>query len=221
MGWVFGAMASFLRLIAIIAIGFWASVAVGSNVEDQLRALLTSHEQATEETSDLGMRRLVKGHDPVDGEGIYSKAYLASVPVREGNAEWRCMAEALYFEARGESVMGQFAVAEVILNRMDHKRFPDSICGVVNQGSGNGKYRCQFTYTCDGKLEIINEKKAWANVGKVARLAMTMDQRPLTHGATYYHTNYVSPSWSKKFARTTTIGVHHFYVEPERVSSAN
>ena len=214
-------MASFLRLGAVLATAIWASVAVGSNVEDQLRALLSSHEQATEATSDLGMRRLVKGYEPIDGEGIYSKAYIATVPAREGNAEWRCLAEALYFEARGESVMGQFAVAEVILNRMDHKRFPDTICSVVNQGSGNGKYRCQFTYTCDGKLEVINEKKAWTNVGKVAALAIAMDKRPLTHGATYYHTNYVSPSWSKKFARTTTIGVHHFYFEPERVSRVN
>lgn len=216
----FRAMTSLVRLIAVLATGIWATVAVGSNVEEQLRALLTSHEEATEATSDLGMRRLVKGHEPVDGEGIYSKAFLASVSTQQGNEEWRCLTEALYFEARGESVMGQFAVAEVILNRMDHNRFPDTVCGVVNQGSGNGKYRCQFTYTCDGKLEVINEKKAWESVGKVAALALTMDKRPLTHGATYYHTNYVSPSWSKKFARTTTIGTHHFYIEPARVSSA-
>ena len=218
LGLGFRAMASYLRLFAVLATGIWASVAVGSNVEDQLRALLTSHEASTEATSDLGMRRLV---EPIDGEGIYSKAYIASVASKEGNKVWRCLAEALYFEARGESVMGQFAVAEVILNRMDHKRFPDTVCSVVNQGSGNGKYRCQFTYTCDGKLEVIHEKKAWENVGKVAALAIAMDKRPLTHGATYYHTNYVSPSWSKKFSRTTTIGTHHFYIEPARVSSAN
>ena len=217
----FGAMASFWRLLTVFVTVAWASVAFSSNVEDHLRSLVVAHEEATDAASDLAMRRLVKGHDPIDGEGIYSKDYLASISVSEGGEQWRCMAEALYFEARGESVMGQFAVAEVILNRVDHSRFPDSICGVVLQGSGNGKYRCQFTYTCDGKLEVINEQKAWTNVGKVATLAISMDKRPLTHGATYYHTNYVSPSWSKKFPRTATIGTHHFYKEPERVSSAN
>ena len=214
-------MKSLLRLIAVTATGIWASVADGSNVDVQLLSLFTSHEEATEAAPDVAMRRLVKGYEPTSGEGIYSKAYLASVPAKDGNAEWHCLTEALYFEARGESVMGQFAVAEVILNRMDHARFPDTVCGVVNQGSGRGKYRCQFTYTCDGKLEVVNEKQAWTNVGKVAALALEMDKRPLTHGATYYHTNYVSPSWSKKFARTTTIGTHHFYIEPERVTSLN
>ncbi|MDG2340558.1 MAG: cell wall hydrolase [Paracoccaceae bacterium] len=212
-------MTAFLRIFSILAIGVWASVAGGSNVEERLRALIISHEAETDATSDLAMRRLVRGYEPTQGEGIYSKAFLASVPSKEGGKEWRCMAEALYFEARGENVMGQFAVAEVILNRVDHRKFPNTICGVVLQGSGNGKHRCQFSYACDGKLETIHEKKAWENVGKVARLAIEMDKRPLTHNATFYHTNYVSPSWSKKFPRTATIGVHHFYKEPDQISS--
>ena len=212
-------MSSFLKLFSLLLAVLWASVATSSNLEDHLRSLLSAHEAATENTPNNTMRRLANGHEPVDGEGIYSKSYLASVPSKDGGKQWRCLAEALYFEARSEAVIGQFAVAEVILNRVDSSRFPDSICGVVLQGSGNGKYRCQFTYTCDGKLEVINEKKAWASVGKVANLAIAMDKRPLTHGATYYHTNYVSPSWSKKFPRTATYGAHHFYAQPERISS--
>lgn len=212
-------MASFVRLFSLLLAGLWASVAASSNVEDHLRSLVTAHEAAIENASNLAMRRLANGYEPTDGEGIYSKAYLASVPEQNGGEQWRCLAEALYFEARGEAVIGQFAVAEVILNRVDSAKFPDTICGVVLQGSGNGKYRCQFTYTCDGKLEVINEKSAWTSVGKVASLSIAMDQRPLTHDATFYHTNYVSPSWSKKFPRTATIGVHHFYKEPDRISS--
>ncbi len=73
-----------------------------------------------------------------------SKSSLAAMPVADGGPDWHCLTEALYFEARGESVKGQIAVAEVILNRVASPKFPDSVCAVVNQGTGR-KYACQFT----------------------------------------------------------------------------
>ena len=126
-------------------------------------------------------------------------------------------AEALYFEARGETVKGQFAVAEVILNRVASPSFPDSICRVVNQGTGR-KFACQFTYTCDGRAEIIHEPKAYDMVGKVAKMMIDGMPRTLTKGATFYHTKAVRPRWSRVFQRTATIGFHHFYKKPLRVS---
>jgi spore germination cell wall hydrolase CwlJ-like protein len=147
----------------------------------------------------------------------YSRDYLDSLPEAKGDAEWACLSEALYFEARGESVKGQFAVAEVILNRVDSGRFPNTVCGVINQGTGR-KYQCQFTYTCDGHEEVVHEKQAYARVAKVAQLMLDGAPRTLTDNATYYHTKAVRPSWSRKFARTTTIGVHHFYRHPTEVS---
>jgi len=145
------------------------------------------------------------------GGGIeYSREWLAGLPEAEGGKEWQCLTEALYFEARGESVKGQFAVAEVILNRVDSVDFPNSICGVINQGTGR-KYQCQFTYTCDGRPEHVAEPRAWRQVGKVARLMIDGGRRALTDDATHYHAKRVSPSWAKHFPRTATIGVHHFY----------
>eukprot|EP00581_Thalassiosira_minuscula_P035425 CAMPEP_0184455124 /NCGR_PEP_ID=MMETSP0740-20130409/22369_1 /TAXON_ID=385413 /ORGANISM="Thalassiosira miniscula, Strain CCMP1093" /LENGTH=142 /DNA_ID=CAMNT_0026826875 /DNA_START=64 /DNA_END=489 /DNA_ORIENTATION=- len=79
----------------------------------------------------------------------YSKAWLDAQPKAAGGEQFACLAEALYFEARGETVKGQFAVAEVILNRVKSAQFPNSLCGVIKQGTGR-KYQCQFTYTCDG-----------------------------------------------------------------------
>lgn len=141
----------------------------------------------------------------------YSRRFLAELPEAKGGAEWQCLTEALYFEARGESVRGQFAVAEVILNRVRSSRFPDTVCGVVNQGTGQ-KFRCQFTYTCDGLAETISEPRAWKRLGKIADL-MLSGEAPgnLTGSATHYHTNAVAPKWSRVFAPTATIGVHHFY----------
>lgn len=143
----------------------------------------------------------------------YDRAFLAELPTASGGKEWRCLTEALYFEARGEDTRGIFAVAEVILNRVDSARFPDSVCGVVKQGTGE-RYRCQFTYNCDGRAETVHEKGAWALVGKVARLMLDGAPRLLTSGATHYHTRSVEPRWSNVFARVSTIGDHHFYRMP-------
>jgi hypothetical protein len=148
--------------------------------------------------------------DPVDAFP-HTAASLARMRTATGGDEWHCLTEALYFEARGESVKGQFAVAEVILNRADAASFPNSICGVVHQGVGNGKYACQFTYKCDGLPETISEPGAYERVGKIARLMLDGEPRILTKGATYYHTTAVNPSWARKFTSTGQIGVHKFY----------
>lgn len=144
------------------------------------------------------------------GSVVYSKTWLDQQPKASGSSEWRCLAEALYFEARGETVKGQFAVAEVILNRVKSARYPGSLCGVINQGTGK-KYQCQFTYTCDGNSEKINEPMAFARVAKVARATIDGKAPVLTGGATHYHTTAVSPRWSKVFTRTAQIGQHLFY----------
>lgn len=140
----------------------------------------------------------------------FSRAWVDSLPEADGGEEWRCLAEALYFEARGETVKGQFAVAEVILNRVKSERFPASPCGVINQGTGK-KYQCQFTYTCDGHKEIISEPRAYERVSKIARVALDGVAPKLTEGATHYHTKSVNPRWSRVYTKTADIGVHLFY----------
>jgi len=147
----------------------------------------------------------------------YTRDFIDSLPRARGGEQWQCLTEALYFEARGESVAGQFAVSEVILNRVDSASFPDSVCGVVNQGTGR-KFACQFSYTCDNHDERIHEPRAYTRVGKIARIMLDGGPRELTDNATHYHTKAVSPRWSRTFPRTATIGVHHFYRMPQRVS---
>jgi len=140
----------------------------------------------------------------------YNRSFLAALPPANGDAQWECLAEALYFEARSESVRGMFAVGEVILNRVDSAQFPNTICGVVNQGTGR-LYACQFTYTCDGHPEQVHEPQSWQRVGKVARLLIDGAPRELTDGATHYHTRAVSPRWARTFPRVATVGSHYFY----------
>ncbi len=138
----------------------------------------------------------------------YSEAFLASLPSPAGNADWQCLTKALYFEARGESLKGQFAVAEVILNRVDSPHYPNTVCGVVEQG---GKSGCQFSYRCDGMRDVMSEKGAADTSARIARVMLDGGPRTLTFGATHFHTRSIKPSWSRQFERTAAIGAHLFY----------
>ena len=143
----------------------------------------------------------------------WTSSKLLSLPVPKSDKQMSCLAEALYFEARGEPIKGQLAVGEVILNRVDDARYPSSICKVVNQGTGR-RFACQFTYTCDGKLETLHERKPYEMALKIAKILMTTHDKKLTRGSTHYHSNYVNPKWSKKFERVAKFGRHIFYRQP-------
>lgn len=176
-------------------------------------------EDNTDFRAEAGLRapvedRLLSRREGAAAAIRYDFAWLDALPPAAGSDQWQCLAEALYFEARGESVHGQFAVAEVILNRVDSALYPDTVCGVVHQGTGK-RYQCQFTYTCDGRADRVREQKAWYRVAKIARLMIDGAPRGLTHGATHYHTKAVNPRWARRFPKTATIGFHYFYRQPK------
>ena len=106
----------------------------------------------------------------------------------------QCLSEALYFEARGEGVQGQKAVAEVIMNRVDHPRFPKTVCGVVFQGSDRST-GCQFTFTCDGSLARLPRPDDWDRARAIARAALSGTVEKSVGLATHYHTRWVAPYW--------------------------
>ena len=133
-------------------------------------------------------------------------------------AEQQCLAEAVYYEARSESEKGQKAVAEVVLNRVESKFYPDTVCGVVYQGQqralAQGKKNCQFSFTCDGSMERWSPVgEHWETAQHIAHIALDGGFKKLTKDATHYHTNYVRPGWSRRLKRVTTIGTHKFYVD--------
>jgi hypothetical protein len=139
---------------------------------------------------------------------IYEKS-LPKVPPKELN----CLAEAVYFEARGEPEIGQRAVAQVVLNRAASGVYPKSICGVVYQNQ-NRRNACQFSFACDGKPEVKNETAAWREAQVVARQVASGDvETPALRTATHYHALYVQPAWAAKMTRLSKIGLHVFYRE--------
>jgi spore germination cell wall hydrolase CwlJ-like protein len=124
--------------------------------------------------------------------------------------ERRCLAIAIYFEARGEPVRGQVAVGQVILNRVRSPLFPETICGVVYQGQMNPG--CQFSFTCDGKTDNPRNDAQWSQAQDIARQIMTGKLwLPEVGYSTYYHANYVSPYWTGSMSKIDKIGRHIFY----------
>ena len=139
-------------------------------------------------------------------------------PHAVGGEALACLARAVYHEARGEGDTGMRAVAEVVLNRVEGDGFPRSICGVVYQGVGNGA-GCQFSFACDGSEAASLEPRAWARAQTIAREMAAGAPRPLTDGATHFHTVAVRPHWSRVYSMTAEIGAHRFYRRPVQVAS--
>ncbi len=129
-------------------------------------------------------------------------------------AEHNCMARAIYFEARGESTLGQLAVANVIINRVATDVYPDTICGVVYQNEQR-RNACQFSFACDGKSDVPNNDRYWEQSQRVATQAISGGRRIYAvEGATHYHADYVSPRWARSMTMLKKIGVHIFYNDP-------
>jgi len=126
-------------------------------------------------------------------------------------AEKDCLARAIYFEARSEPEAGQIAVANVILNRVKSKSYPDTICGVVYEGA-HRMNSCQFSFACDGKQDVPRGAKEWNKAKQLASRAMSGDAYVrVVSTATHYHADYVSPRWSGHMKRLIKIGRHIFY----------
>ncbi|WP_431355641.1 cell wall hydrolase [Agrobacterium vaccinii] len=126
-------------------------------------------------------------------------------------AEQQCLSSGIYFEARGESVKGQAAVAQVILNRVRNPSYPKTICGVVYQNQ-DWRNRCQFSFACDNIKDRINSERHWKMAREVA-LATTAGKIWLKEvgSATHYHAVYVRPAWGKSMKKVGRIGLHVFY----------
>jgi spore germination cell wall hydrolase CwlJ-like protein len=208
-----------LAAAATVCLTMVAGLAMASGSEDQDNYFADTDAKPRAQKADLSqLFSLRPKAKPEVSKVEFSRSWVDDLPKPEGDAHWRCLAEALYFEARGETVKGQFAVAEVILNRVKSSRFPGSVCGVIQQGTGK-RYQCQFTYTCDGVPEVIAEPKAYERVAKIARAVLDGAAGNLTGGATHYHTTAVRPSWARVYQHTASIGVHRFYRHTYRTAS--
>ena len=132
-----------------------------------------------------------------------------------------CMALNIYFESAVEPLAGKLAVSQVVLNRVKERNWPSTICEVIKEGptyknwKGNVypvKDRCQFSWWCDGKVDVPHPGRVWENSKKVAKLVMTNSRMvDITEGSTHYQAEYVNPRWASRMNRVGRIGAHYFY----------
>ncbi|KRB49379.1 MAG: cell wall hydrolase [Pseudomonadota bacterium] len=128
----------------------------------------------------------------------------------DGARALKCLAEAVYYESAREPLLGQEAVAQVVLNRVRHPAYPKSVCGVVYQGSAR-ETGCQFSFTCDGALRYAPEPGLWAQAVRIARQALAGHVNKAVGSATHYHANYVAPYWAPTLVKMKQVGLHIFY----------
>jgi spore germination cell wall hydrolase CwlJ-like protein len=188
-----------------------APAAAGPSFQGQIAAAFQAEREAPRAVPEATLQRAA-------GVPMSRRELLRQPVTLSGNGDFQCLKEAIYHEARGETVAGQFAVAEVILNRVDAANFPGSVCGVVNQGARSGG-GCQFSYACNGRSRAMSERAARDLAARIAQVMLSGAPRELTDGATHFHARHVRPRWSRVFDRTAEIGAHLFYRQPVQVTS--
>jgi spore germination cell wall hydrolase CwlJ-like protein len=178
---------------------------------DMKAPLMPGSEEAAK-ADESGESVAPKGEVNADNQQAKSPAERLGLTDEKSRASAeRCLAEAVYFEARGEEVRGQIAVAQVVMNRAFSGKYPNNVCGVVYQN----KYRhlaCQFTFACDNNPDVIREPDMWERAKKIAKAMLDgLIWLPEVGKSTHYHAYYVHPSWVSEMTKIWKFGVHTFY----------
>lgn len=184
------------------------------------RAMLLSYAPADDERGskppfDAVIGKTSRGAVVLDSKIDASHAWLNNpLPASaRSTTEVKCLATAIYFEARGEPETGRIAVAQVVLNRLKNPAYPNTICGVVYQNKEK-RNRCQFSFACDGIKDRITDQGAWSEAQTLARRVINDDHTlylASVGAATHYHATYVRPRWAGSMRKVQKIGQHIFY----------
>jgi hypothetical protein len=142
-----------------------------------------------------------------------AEPFVASRDPEARDRSLQCLTQAIYYEARSESDDGQRAVAQVVLNRVRHPSYPNSVCGVVFQGSHRST-GCQFSFTCMGAMGPIGDPRSWDRARRIAASALSGSVYRPVGLATHYHTTAIRPYWAPSLVRQITLGAHIFYRTP-------
>ncbi|MHA6334658.1 cell wall hydrolase [Qipengyuania sp. CAU 1752] len=218
-------------LAPVMAIAAWPSMLpadpLGTPARGEIELQVKS--RLAQMSTGQGQALLVEGVDaqsrnqaiPVSaGQRLTLSAYS---PFAAGSAQHltaeRCLTQAIYYEAANEPERGKRGVAQVVLNRMRHTAYPNSVCGVVYEGV-NARV-CQFSFTCDGSLRRTPLQRQWSESQRIARDALSGMQFADVGTATHYHANYVVPRWAYTLQKLDVIGTHIFYRFPGRGGAQN
>lgn len=177
----------------------------------KVTASLTPPTEAIAKDIESGESVAPKGEVNADNQRARSPAERLALDDKSRAKSEKCLAEAVYFESRGEAVRGQMAVAQVVMNRVFSGKYPDTVCGAVYQNK-HRHLACQFTFACDNNADIIREPEMWERAKKISK-AMLDGQiwLPEVGKSTHYHAYWVRPSWVAEMKKMYKTGVHTFY----------
>ncbi|MGE8185829.1 cell wall hydrolase [Pseudomonas sp. NPDC086278] len=193
-------------IAAFLAISVFAGYATADDLEQK-------KEVAEDKAQVLEQKAAEKGSDvPVPKSQAITQSEVQAVdPAGKAPLDdaITCMARSIYWEAKGKDTADMEAVANVVMNRLGHEGFPDTVCAVVKQGSE--KHACQFSWWCDGKADTVQEEAEYALAKEIARKALNKQLPDHTGGAMYFHDRTVRPDWADKYTKTASIGRFQFY----------
>ena len=185
---------------------------VGRDPDIKLPVALAPAQDLRSDFNNTGESVASKGEVNADNLKVVTPAERLGLIAGKGREKQeKCLANAVYFEARGEAVRGQIAVAQVVMNRVFSGYYPNTPCGVVYQNA-HRHLSCQFTFACDGIRDVVNEPDMYDRARRIAK--ETLDGRlwlPEVAKSTHYHAYWVHPSWAREMKKTYKFGVHSFY----------
>lgn len=213
---------TFFRLAAVAGATMIAGAAAvdfnASPAQPRPKGVKVSFSQPPPAVFDAMQSRPLTVHDaeainasiPLEDVGQPAQPFFVPVNSEAYGGATECLTRAIYYEAASESNDGKRAVAQVVLNRVRHPAFPNSICDVVNQGSGRAT-GCQFSFMCDGSLARRPQISLWIRSRQIAVAALNGAVYPAVGMATHYHTEWVLPYWASGVTKIATVGAHIFY----------
>lgn len=172
-----------------------------SELSEKIAAMGTIQGKGLAALTNLDMPDLTKVETTLANVDLFAKVF---------SKQELCLTQAVYFEARGEPLIGQVAIAEVVLNRVFDAKYPNDACEVVFQNQ-HKKNRCQFSFACDGKPDRPKDLASWERALKIVALVMAGERSGVARKATHYHASYVSPYWRSHLRKVGEIGRHIFY----------
>jgi len=181
--------------------------------DPDLKVMASLPPAAATPATDSGVSIAAKGEVNADNQHAKTPAERLGLLDEKSRAKSeKCLSEAIYFEARGEAVRGQIAVAQVVINRIFSGFYPTTVCAVVYQNKHGRPFECQFTFACDNIPDVVTEPDMWERAKKIAR-AMLDGQLwlPEVAKSTHYHAYWVRPSWVSEMKKMYQFGVHTFY----------
>ena len=193
-------------LAALLAVTLLAGHAIADDLEQKKEVAEDKAQVLEQKAAEKGDNVPVPKSEKITQSEVQAVDPSGKAPLDDAIT---CMARSIYWEAKGKDTAEMEAVANVVMNRLGHEGFPDTVCAVVKQGSETKS--CQFSWWCDGRPDTAQEETQYALAKEIARKALNKQLPDRTGGAMYFHDRTVKPVWAKEYIKTAETGMFQFY----------